>query len=136
MISVAAGDKNRALADFSSRGTPGGGGQFTLDGTTWTWRTADADGAGRVDHLDARDLADRRARHPRRRASGLEPAYLPYYTTLSGTSMAAPHVAGIVALLLDANPALTPLQIKAILQPTATPIPYATWEAGAGYVNA
>jgi serine protease AprX len=50
--------------------------------------------------------------------------------------MAAPHVAGIVALLLDANPTLTPLRIKELLQATATPMPYATWEVGAGYVNA
>ena len=55
--------------------------------------------------------------------AGLEPAYLPYYTTLSGTSMAAPHVAGVVALMLDANPALTPLQLKSMLQSTATPMP-------------
>ena len=69
--------------------------------------------------------------------AGLEPAYLPYYTTLSGTSMAAPHVAGVVALMLDANPALTPLQLKSMLQATATPMPaYAAWEAGAGYVDA
>ena len=50
--------------------------------------------------------------------------------------MAAPHVAGIVALLLDAKPTLTPLQIKKLLQATATPLPYAAWEAGAGYVDA
>ena len=68
--------------------------------------------------------------------AGLEPEYLPYYTTLSGTSMAAPHVAGVVALMLDANPALTPLQIKTMLQATATPMPYAAWEVGAGYVDA
>ncbi len=40
VITVAAGDPNRALADFSSRGTAGVGGQFALDGKTWTWRTA------------------------------------------------------------------------------------------------
>lgn len=41
------------------------------------------------------------------------------YTRLSGTSMSSPHIAGIVALMLQANPALTPAQVEDVLLRTA-----------------
>ena len=63
-------------------------------------------------------------------------AFLPYLS-LSGTSMAAPVVSGTIALMLQANPSLTPNQIKAILQYTsevrASSDPLTQ---GAGFLNA
>jgi serine protease AprX len=63
-------------------------------------------------------------------------SYLPYLS-LSGTSMASPVVSGTIALMLQANPALTPNQVKAILQYTSQV--YADYDPltqGAGFVNA
>ena len=41
------------------------------------------------------------------------------FNTISGTSMAAPHIAGIVAQLFQANPAATPAQVEAALKSRA-----------------
>jgi serine protease AprX len=58
------------------------------------------------------------------------------YLSLSGTSMAAPVVSGTVALMLQANPTLTPNLIKAILQYTAQVYPgYNALQQGAGFLN-
>lgn len=45
------------------------------------------------------------------------------YAVMMGTSMAVPHVSGVVALMLSLNPSLTPAQITAILRASARPHP-------------
>jgi hypothetical protein len=63
-------------------------------------------------------------------------SFLPYLS-LSGTSMATPVVTGTVALMLQANPALTPNAIKAILQYTAqSDLALHQVTQGAGFLNA
>jgi serine protease AprX len=65
-------------------------------------------------------------------ATGYQP-----YLSLTGTSMSAPVVAGTVALMLQANPSLTPNAVKAILQFTAqTYTGYDPLTEGAGFLNA
>ena len=63
-------------------------------------------------------------------------AFMPYLS-LSGTSMSAPVVSGTVALMLQANPSLTPNAVKAILQYTAqSSRNYDPLTQGAGFLNA
>jgi hypothetical protein len=58
------------------------------------------------------------------------------YLSLSGTSMAAPIVSGTVALMLQANPSLTPNAVKALLQYTAqVNDAYDPLTEGAGFLN-
>jgi serine protease AprX len=66
----------------------------------------------------------------------IPPAFLPFYTTSQGTSFSAPQVSGVVALMLEANPLLTPDEVVTLLRQTATPMPYPERVVGAGYVDA
>ena len=128
MISAGATDDQGRLANFSSRGEFGsplfrptlvapGVNTVSLRASTLATVTT-------IDGLGANDTQ-------------LSSSELPYYTTGNGTSFSAPQVAGVIALMLEANPQLTPAQIRDILQRTATPLPpYYLHEVGAGMLNA
>ncbi|MBY6036962.1 S8 family serine peptidase [Fictibacillus nanhaiensis] len=136
VISVSAGQKDGKLAGFSSRGTRGVSQTFEVDGETWTWTDEPTITAPGVDIISTRVIAPLGALSITKDIK-LNPAHVPYYAHMSGTSMATPHAAGIVALLLDANPLLSPNEVKEILQKTATNIPgREAYEVGAGYINA
>jgi serine protease AprX len=75
--------------------------------------------------------------HPAARVWGTVDTATPPYLSLTGTSMSAPVVAGTVALMIQANPALSPNLVKAILQYTAEhKARYNDLTQGAGFLNA
>lgn len=59
------------------------------------------------------------------------------YASMNGTSMATPHVSGVVALMKSVNKGLTPAQVKSILMETAKKVSDDTEnQTGAGVVQA
>jgi len=59
-----------------------------------------------------------------------------YYTSATGTSMATPHVSGIIALLLEANRDASPQLIREALLHTASDLELDDYAQGAGMVEA
>jgi minor extracellular serine protease Vpr len=57
------------------------------------------------------------------------------WAAFQGTSMAAPHVAGAAALLLDAEPGLSPEQVKSALVNRAKDLDYTVLQQGAGRLD-
>lgn len=135
VISVAAGDKKGYLADFSSRGRPGDA-LVHPDVTAPGVKISAARALTGVAATTVPDIDN------------------PQYATISGTSMATPHISGVIALMLEANPKLTLDGVMAIFKKTSRPMYYTEtasngldpnqvvtkrrelWEVGYGYVDA
>lgn len=118
VITVAATNRDGDLAWYSNYGpkveisAPGGD-------------TTDASGDGVLSTLN----------------TGSQRAESDSYAFYQGTSMATPHVSAVVALMLSANPDLTPLQVARILKSTARPFAAGTTcatavKCGAGILDA
>lgn len=97
VISVSAVDAQRRLAPYSNTGlgvdvaAPGGNNSVDLNGDGYPDGVLSTDG----------NLSEGRLNYT--------------YSFTSGTSMAAPHVAGVLALMKSVNPSLTPDDIDALL---------------------
>jgi serine protease AprX len=141
VIGVAAGTKEGGLASFSSRGVPRSdraAGDFNAP-------TLTAPGTGREFATDSGKFTSAvvsvRAKtnvfaNGLNADTELPTQYLPYYTQISGTSMATPFVAGTVALMLSVDPTLSPDEVKSILTQTTSQMPgFSEFEVGAGYLN-
>ncbi len=64
------------------------------------------------------------------------PEFLPTHTSLDGTSFSAPMTSGAVAVLLDAEPSLTPAEVKQRLRSSAAPLlGYAAYQVGGGLLD-
>ena len=140
VTSVAAEDVQHVRGEFSSNGfvvdnslpsTIGAGGHTTFTGDRIGVYHPDVTAPG-VNISSTCDTA----------GTAVGPCPPGQNTEASGTSMASPHVAGAVAVLLQANSQLTPDQVRSVLESTAKPVqrddssanaPF--WQVGYGRVD-
>lgn len=129
VISVAASDRNNALAGYSSRGpnigvTAPGGAQFYGAAIG-----CPADPASGFTPTDFSGAVSAWTTSP-----GSGNAHC--YRHLGGTSMAAPHVAGTIGLMLSANGGLLPEHVRNLIRGTASALPACGTNCGPGLLNA
>ncbi|PZT69152.1 protease [Streptomyces sp. SW4] len=114
VITVAASDREGNRASYSNYGTvvdvAAPGGETAVSSANGIWSTLN---------------------------SGTRSVGAETYAAYQGTSMAAPHIAGLAALLNQANPSLTPGQIETAIKNNARPLPGScSGGCGAGLADA
>lgn len=123
-VTVGAVLKNGTLAEFSSRG-PTGDSRVKPDIL--------APGVNIVAPLAHNSFLEKlfNERYPNRVIKGVGGDYIP----LSGTSMAAPHVTGLAALILQVHPNYTPSDVKSVILSTADSLNLDPFTEGLGLTN-
>lgn len=106
-----------SIAEFSSRGP-------TVDGLV----KPDVVAPG----VNITSLTSPGGKHSKKNKSNTDP----WYISMSGTSMATPICAGVVALMLQANPTLTPDEIKQYLKKTSVDMGHNSFLQGNGLIDA
>ncbi|URM89244.1 S8 family serine peptidase [Streptomyces sp. MRC013] len=114
VITVAASDREGNRASYSNYGTivdiTAPGGETAASSANGIWSTLNSGTRGPVGEN---------------------------YKAYQGTSMAAPHIAGLAALMKQANPSMTPAQIESTIKSKARPLPgYCSGGCGAGLADA
>ncbi|MFI6941139.1 S8 family peptidase [Streptomyces sp. NPDC050418] len=115
-LTVAAVDKSDKLADFSSRGPLVGDAGIKPDVSA---PGVDITAASAPGNSIAAEVGE----NP------------PGYMTISGTSMATPHVAGAAALLKQQHPTWKAAELKGILTASTKDVGYAAFEQGSGRIQ-
>jgi len=133
VISAGASTKDGRLASFSSRGVFG---DPLVHPTILTPGTGGPAEKGYTSAVIAARSKTNLAANGLNADAEIPANFIPYYTQISGTSMAAPHLSGIVANILEADRTLSPDEVRDVLVRTATPLStYDEFEVGAGLAN-
>ncbi|MFI6415395.1 S8 family serine peptidase [Streptomyces sp. NPDC050585] len=114
VITVAASDREGNRASYSNYGTvidiTAPGGETAVSSAHGIWSTLNSGTRGPVSEN---------------------------YEAYQGTSMAAPHIAGLAALMYQTNPSITPAQVESTIKTKARPLPgYCSGGCGAGLADA
>jgi len=120
-ITVGATFKNGSLVDFSSRGPTG---DLRIKPEVL------APGVDIIAPLARNSLLERMFGESKIPGEGGD------YIPLSGTSMATPHVAGVAALIRQARPSLSALEVRSLIISTADPLEPDLYTYGLGMVDA
>lgn len=136
VISVAATDRDNNLAPYSSRGpnigiaAPGGRTHYGASvSSTSGVSSCPADAFAGFNQNDFEGAVSAYTTSP-----GAGNVHC--YRHLGGTSMAAPHVAGTVGLMLSMNAGLRPDQVRSVIGNTASALPGCGSDCGPGLLNA
>ena len=133
VITAGASTKDGRLASFSSRGIFG---SPTVHPTILTPGTGGPADKGYTSDIIAARAKTNIAENGLNADTQIPASFLPNYTQISGTSMAAPHLSGVIANILEADRTLTPDEVRDVLARTATPLStYDEFEVGAGLAN-